>query len=510
MALFLVTTFTVIEGREPTWEDELCVQSTAWSIVQGRPANMSVDGLFAHDIPLVRFFGPVSFRVAAVWIRLFGLNVLPWRTLCFLFGISLITVSSALLLRLTGAGHWVVLGGASTVMVSTAYCILLPGRWDPVTVGLILAGTLFLLHAVNGSATRLALLACAAGILFGLAAGSTPRALPPLAAVACGVISAACVDAVRRAHLLSAGAVAAFLSLVTDALLLAPLGMTPWSWFQFVTSASKRDPIACPPLLGGQWNLQLDTHKTVSLLTGFLLVSGFLSAWAQRPGRSGEGKTCRVALAVIALANLALSVGLVSRFLGYAIFWLPFLVLASFSWIGWESLRGRGARSLIAALVCLELLLPATLEIRRMDTAVKLWRGRDPQILLTEILSTIPRGSIVFGPIGGYFFPVEQSGSRYLYMENDGTPGLAVGDDTAAYLERALDAAACTAPTFAVWPRDQEDNPLPEEIARHEKIELKSEEVSRSDAPLIYRLTAPGNCSSIQFDVSAIKPFKAF
>ncbi len=507
LVLYFVTTFALVEGREPVWGDELYPQSTAWSIVHGRPANLSVDGLFAHDIPLVRFFGPVSFRVAAAWIRLFGLSVLPWRALCFLFGISLITVSSALLLRLSGAGHWVVLGGASTVLISTAYCILLPGRWDPVTVGLIFAGILFLLHAVSGSAARLALLACAAGILFGLAAGSTPRALPPLTGVACGVISAACVDADRRSRFLGAGAVAAFSSLVTNALLLAPLGMTPWSWVQFVRSASKGDQIDSSPLLGGQWNLELPTHKTVALLTGFLLVSGFLCAWAQRRGWGGERKTLRVALAVTALANLALSAVLLSRFLGYAIFWLPFLVMASFSWIGWESLRSRTLRSLIAASVCLELLLPASLEIRRMHTGVKLWKGRDPQILLTRIRSNIPRGSIVFGPIGGSFFPVEQSGSRYLDLDNDVTPGLAAGDDTAAYRDRALDAAACTAPTFAIWPRDDAANPLPEEIARHGITELNSEDVSGSDAPVIYRLAVPDNCPAIQFDVSSIKPF---
>ncbi len=143
-----------------------------------------------------------------------------------------------------------------------------------------------------------------------------------------------------------------------------------------------------------------------------------------------------------------------------------------------------------------------------MHTAAKLWKGRDPQILLTQIRSYIPRGSIVLGPAGGeYFFPVEQSGSRYLYFYNDVTPGLSLGDYTEAYRERALDAATCTAPTFAVWPRGQANNSLPEEIARHGRIELNSEDVSGSDAPVIYRLAVPGSCSSIQFDVSSIKPF---
>ncbi len=510
LALYLVATFVIVEGREPTWGDELYPLSTAWSIMHGRPANLSVDGMFPHDIPLVRFFGPVSFRAAVALIEMFGLKALPWRMLCFLFGISLIAVSSAFLLRLAGAGHWVVLGGTSAVLVSAAYCILFPGRWDPVTVGLIFAGILFLLHAVNGSAARLALLACAAGVLFGLATGSTPRALPLLAALACGVISAACVDAVRRVRLLSAGTIAALLALATDAALLAPFGITPWTWLQFVRSASLGDPMDSSPLLGGQWNVEFHSHKALALLLGLLLVSGSLCAWAQRRGRGGAARTFREALAVMALANLTLSLVLLSRFLDSAIFWLPFLVLASFSSIAWESLRSRGFRSLIAALVCVELLLPATFEVHRMYTAIKLWKGRAPRILLAEISSTIPRGSIVFGPVGGYFFPVEQSGSRYLNIYNDVTPGLAAGEDTEAYRERALDAAACTAPTFFLWPRDETGNPLPlpDEIAQQPMVLLNSASPRSIEGPVLYRLQKPSNCSAVKMvDGNAMKPF---
>jgi hypothetical protein len=506
LALYFVTAFVLTEGREPACGDELYPQSTAWSIVHGMPANLSTDGLFVHNIPLERFFGPVSFHVAAAMIKLFGLRMLPWRGVCFLLGISLITVSGALLLRLSGASHWVVLGGASTVLVASSYCIVSPGRWDPVTVGLIFAGIVFLLNAMNSSAARLALLAGMAGIFFGLGVGSTPRALLPLAAVACGVISAACVDPVRRYRVLSAGAVAALSGFVMDALLLAPLGMTPWSWLQTVRNVSKGDQLDSSPLLGGRWNPEFSINKTVALVTGFLLISGLLCAWAQRRERSAGERTVRVALAIIALATLALNVLVISRFLTYAIFWLPFLVVASFSWIRWESLR-RTFRPLIAALVCMELLLPATLEVRRMHAAVKLWKGRDPQIVLTQIRNEIPRGSIVFGPIGGFFFPVEQTGSRYLYLENDVTPGLDVGVYPQAYLERALDAAACTAPTFMISPRGEGTNPVPEEIVRREGFEPKRDGVGDADRPLIERLAAPGNCSSIEFDVSRIQPF---
>lgn len=506
LALYFVTSFVLIQGRDPVWGDELYPQSTGWSIANGRPAHMSVDGLYPRDIPLERFFGPVSFHVAATLIHFWGLRMLAWRAVCFLFGISLITAATALLLRLCAASQWVTLAGAAVALIANGYCIIAPGRWDPVTMGFVLAGFAFLLYAVNGSGARLAFLAVVGGIFFALAAGSTPRALPSLAGVACGLFSAACFDANRRNRILSAGAVAAFSGFVIDALLLAPLGMTPWSWLQTVRRLSKGDQIDTSPILGGEWNPQFSINKVVALVTLFLLSSGILCAWMQRRERAGELRTWRVALTIAALANLTLCAVFASRILSYAIFWLPLMVLASFSWIKWESLRGKSLRLLIGTLAILELLLPATLEIQRMYTSVELWRGRDPAVLLSEIRREIPRGSIVFGPIGGFFYPVEQAGSRYLYLGNDITPGLAVGDGSSAHLKRAVDAAACTAPTFAIWPGDG-GNPILDVIPRDPRVEMSSDGVSGSNGLGIERLAAPSDCSSVQFDTSSIKPF---
>ncbi len=507
LALYFVSSFVLIQGRHPVWGDELYPQSTAWSTVHGGPPTMSVNGLFPQDIPLERFFGPVSFQVAVALIRLFGLNMLIWRAVCFLFGISLITASAALLLRLSGVGHWVVLAGASTVLVVTGYCIISPGRWDPVTVGFIFAGITFLFYAANGSAARLAFLAALAGVSFGLAAGSTPRALPALAGVVCAVISAACVDTIKMKRILSAGAVAAISGFIADALLLAPLGMTPWSWLQSVRRLSKGDQLDSSPLLGGAWNPEFTINKAATLVTVFLLISGVLCVWRQRRERARAGRTWSIALTFMALATSVLFAVFASRVLTYAIFWLPFLVVASFSWIRWESLGGKVFRLSIATLVCLELLLPATLEIRRMHASAELWQGRDPQIALTQIRSNIPPGSIVFGPSGGFFYPVEETGSRYLYLENEITPGLEFGDETPPYLERAVDAAACTAPTFAISSREDGADSFLDVIAQHVKFARIADAGSGSNAPLIYRFAVPEDCSSIDFDVSSIKPF---
>ena len=507
LALYFVSSFVLIQGRHPVWGDELYPQSTAWSTVHGGPPTMSVNGLFPQDIPLERFFGPVSFQVAVALIRLFGLNMLIWRAVCFLFGISLVTASAALLLRLSGASHWVVLAGASTVLVVTGYCIISPGRWDPVTVGFIFAGITFLFYAANGSAARLAFLAALAGVSFGLAAGSTPRALPALAGVVCAVISAACVDTIKMKRILSAGAVAAISGFIADALLLAPLGMTPWSWLQSVRRLSKGDQLDSSPLLGGAWNPEFSINKAATLVTVFLLISGVLCVWRQRreQGQSGADVERRAYSHGSGYLRSVCSFRLPSSHLCH------FLAAVSGGGIVFlDSLGVSRRQSLplsIATLVCLELLLPATLEIRRMHASAKLWQGRDPQIALTQIRSNIPPGSIVFGPSGGFFYPVEETGSRYLYLENEITPGLEFGDETPPYLERAVDAAACTAPTFAISSREDGADSFLDVIAQHVKFARIADAGSGSNAPLIYHFAVPEDCSSIDFDVSSIKPF---
>lgn len=510
LALYLVTTFVIVEGREPTWEDEMIVQSTAWSIVHGGPSNMSVDGIYPHNISPERFFGPVSIHAGIVIMKLFGLKMWPWRMVCFLFGQSLLVVSNASLLLLAGRSRWLVLAGAGVTAVSSTYCLLLPGRWDADTIALVLAGVAFMLYAVKASWGRLACQSCTAGILFGIAAGSTPRALAPLAAAGCGMMVGTFLEREKKVRFLVAGIVAAISSVVTDTILLAPLGMTPWSWLKFLRTASKKDPIARPPFLGGYWYPEFSTHKIVIILAVLLLVAGLISAFAQHRRGAGAHSVFQVVLSVMALANLGISVLVVSRLLGYAIFWLPFLPVVSFCWISWDTLRLSGMRYLIASLICLEVMLPTVLEVERIHTAIKLWKSRDPQILLGEIRKYIPPGSIVFGPIGGYFFPVEQSGSRYLYLEDDIMPGLIVDDDSSTYRREAINAAACTAPTFTVWPRSDAQDSIPDEVIQHTKIQLMNAQSAAMEDLVIYRLMPPENCAEVQFDTETIKPFGAF
>ncbi len=507
LALFLVINFVLMLGRAPTWEDEVFAQSTAWSIVHGSQPNLSVIAMYPDSISPERFYGPVSFQVAAALEKMFGLQTWPWRMVCFLLGISLIVLSSALILRFVSAGRWVVLAGASAVAISSVYCSSLPGRWDPVTIGLILSGIALLLRAFTASWRGLAWQACSAGILLGLAVGSTPRALPPLAGVACGVLAAACLDAGKRSRLMVASLLAGILTIVVDAILLATIGMTPWSWLRFAATSSKGDRINSSPLLGGSWGMDVVNNKLVLILAMVLLTLGLISALRQRRLGLDTQINWKVTLTVIALVNMAVDGLLLSRAISVAIFWLPLLAVSSFCWLDPKFVRGSREGFLVPFMVSLVLLLPGILEMDRVYSAVKLWKSRDPQMLLTEIKENIPARSIVFGPVGGYFFPVEQSGSRYLYLTEQTTPGLSSGADSPAYRIRSIDLAACTAPTFIVWPRGRAAPPLPEEVINHPKSQLRSRTADIVENPIIYRLERPASCAAIGVTADTIKAF---
>jgi len=496
LVIFLVVTFIVTFGRAPTWEDEVFVQSTAWSMVHGGQPNLSVLAMYPHTISPERFYGPVSFQVAATLLRVFGLQTWPWRAVCFLFGISLMVLSSALILRFTGANPWVVLAGAWVVATSSVYSSLHPGRWDPVTIGLVLSGIALLMHAVTASWKRLAWQACGAGIFFGLAVGSTPRAFPPMAGVVLGVLVAAYLDVGNRSRLMVVSVISGVSAFLVDAALLAPIGMTPWSWFRFVSTSSKGDRINSSPVLGGSWGLNLASTKVVIILAIAMLTLGLICAIRERRADQNSRITWKIAWTVIALATMAFEALLVSRALTTSIFWLPFLAISSFCWIDSEFPRDSSAGILIGTILCLELLLPGVMEVTRMVTAVKLWRSRDSRILLSQLKDDIPPRSIVFGPIGGYFFPVEQSGSRYLYLQEETTPGLSSGVDSSAYRLRSLDVAACTALTFVVWPREQEGDPMPDELSKNPKTLLHPEEADSRSSLVIYRWWGPRDCAS--------------
>lgn len=492
------------DRAEPTWQDEVFAISTAWSIVHGGPANLSVLGVYPKTISPERFYGPVSFETEAALIRAFGLRPYPWRTVCTLFGNALILLDALFLLRAAGAGRWIQLIGASIVTAASLnYCGL--GRWDPVTVGLLLAGLALLLPVPESPRLAQLLRGAGAGVLFAFAIGSTPRSTPILLALGLGFLAAFVLDKAVRSGLALAGLAAVFFTIAVQWALLAPLGMTPWGWFHFAQQASHGDPINSSPLLGGKWDFGLSSHKAVEILTVLLLTTGLVAALAALRTAQSTFPTRKVVLTVAALANFAATMLMVSRALGAAIFWFPLLAITCLCWIDWKTFRTAGARYFLAVLLCVELLIPVAVEAQRGAAAFRLLRSGRNRALFALIHASIPPGSVVFGPVGGYFFQVERSGSRYLYIEEQTTPGLSSKTDSLAYRRHILDLAACSDPAFVLWPRTGPQKDLPGAIAQYGKVELNSSQPSNPVS--IYRLNRPQSCPAFGSEAQEIQPF---
>jgi hypothetical protein len=511
--LLLLFMHTVLVDRHAqTWEDEVFAVSTGWSIAHGGPANLSVLGLYPRTISPERFYGPVSFQAEALLLRAFGLSPFPWRV-AISCGYLLILLASLFLLRTLGADRWTQwIGSTATTAISLYTGSLLPGRWDPVTIGLLMLGLALMLSAPGLSRPAQLLRSIAAGIVFGLAIGSTPRTLPILFSIGVGIAAAAWIDKAERKGWLLASLVAVLSTVAVHWALLAPLGMTPWSWFQFVRQASHGDPINSSPLLGGSWNLGLESHLGIELITLLLFVTGAIAIAHSVPNARSSR---RIALTIAALLNLALDLLLVSRALSQAIFWLPPLCAAALCWVDWKALRTPRLKYMVAALLCLEFLIPVAVEAQREAAALRPQRSGREHLRSALIHNFIAPGSVVFGPLGGYFFQVEQDGSRYLYLEEMTTPGLSSNADSPAYRRHGLDLVACAHQVYAVWPRPGAGEEmqvaakadLPAEIEQYGKVELNQS--NPSDPISIFKLQRPQNCPAADSEVLEIHQLPA-
>ena len=502
--LLVVMHYLLVDRAQPTWQDEVFAISTGWSIVHEAPANLSVLGFYPNTISPERFYGPVSFQTEAALLRAFGFAPYPWRAACTLFGDTLIFFVALILLRTAGAGRWMQLIGTTIVTAAALnYCGL--GRWDPVTTGCLMAGFALLLSTSESSRPAQLLRGAVAGILFAFAIGSTPRATLVLFSIGLGVIAAIFFDKAARSRLVPASAVAVFSTVAMQWILLAPLGMTPWSWFHFVQQASHGDKINSSPLLGGSWNLGVSSHKAVVILIFLLLAIALIAVFARLRDGQSTLQAVKIALTVASLVNFAITMLTVSHALGTAIFWFPLLAIMCLSWIDWKALQIPWLKYSIAVLLCVELLIPIVVEAQRGTAAFQLMRSGKSRTLAALIHASVAPGSVVIGPVGGYFFQVEQDGSRYLYIEEQTTPGLSSNTDSPAYRRHILDLAACSRPAFVLWPRTGPQATLPTEIVQYDKVELNQ---SQSSDPIsIYRLNRPQSCPAFGGEAQEIQPF---
>ncbi len=444
--------------RQAAWEDEIFAVSTGWSMARSHPPILSVLAQYPRTGSPIKFYGPVSFEAEASLIRLFGLSLSVWRMAC-LAGVALSIWAAMRLVDAAGGDKW---AGLITGLITALSGSLapFPGRWDTVTAGLFLTGLLFFLRGVEHDGKALLWRAAAGGVFIGVSLASSPRSLTLVsAAVVASVLVMLCFRRVSKRFFL--GALCMFsLAALTQTVLLSPWGENSVSWYLYLKGATRADSINATPLVGqGNWNPDLHHHKTLAvLLSIFLLIFTYqvISQWVARAYPTKL--PLKLFLTFFAVTNLFLMLLLLANSLGQSPFWLPPALAAFTCWIDWTFHRDRKLGVVTVTLVGICVLLLVFQQVEQSASVILTWNRRSTGDLKAFVDKTVPKGAAVYGPIGGYFYPVELSGRQYLYTHEQTTPGLySVGRNP---MGDKLDAEICSRPTYAIWPKPDGVHPL--------------------------------------------------
>ena len=459
--VLVVALNTVTTLRQAPWEDEVFAVSTSWSMSRSQAPILSVLAQYPNTISPIRFYGPVSFEVESFLIRAFGLSPIAWRLACSL-GILLTLVVSIQLIKAAGGDRWSCLLGALLIALSSSVSSPFPGRWDAVTVGLFLGGLLSFVSAWNGSLKSALIRLTLSGFLFGISIASTPRSLTlTLAFAAAAFLTGALFTRLRKSLILGT-LYSLAIAMTTHTLLVLPWGQNSVSWYAEVRRVTRADYINATPIAGrGLWTLDLQHHRALATLLLLFVSAAALSTVGRRSHLDPERLPLKVFLTAFGGINLILMLILLANALGQISFCVPSIAVAGSCWVSRDYLR-QDLKSVIIALLTLCLLVMGLEEVEQAGSVILTWSQRNTGALTAFVHRNVPAGSVVYGPIGDYFFAVELAGDQYLYTFERTTPGLysrplaSIPD-----VGERLDQMICSRPTYVIWPKpDPMQQPL--------------------------------------------------
>jgi hypothetical protein len=440
-----------ITARQEAWEDEIFAVSTGWSLARSQTETLSVLADYPRTGSPIPFYGPVSFYAEAWLIRAFGLSPFAWRFVCFL-GIVLCVSVCAALAGAVGGDKWAQLFTALFISLSASVSGTFPGRWDFVTSGLFLSSLLLIISSTRRTGGTLLWRAALSGIPIGIALASSPRALTlTLASLVAVILTAVGFKGIRRVLVL-ASAVAFSAALAIHSFLLLPWGLNSASWYAYLRRATKNDYINATPLVGrGLWVLDLKHHKVLALAFPLLLIAALVGVFQRNRSFDRTKLPLKIFLTVFAVTNSLVMLLMLANALGQTAFWVPPAIVATMCWVDLQHLRSRGWARFSMILIGFSLLLLSVEEFEQAAAVTLTWNQRSTTALNAFVRQNTPAGSSVYGPVGGYFYPVEFSRSRYLYLFEHTTPGL--DSEPGANIGDKLDKTICSHHSYAIWPK---------------------------------------------------------
>ena len=325
------------------------------------------------------------------------------------------------------------------------------------TTALFLSGLLLLLRGADVGGRAIFWGAILGGAFIGVALGSTPRSLTlSLAAAISALLTAVGFRKVRKRFLFGTAAIFV-IAVSVQSLLLLPWGMNSLSWYAYVRQATKVDTINATSVVGqGTWDFDLHWHKATFLVLLLLILTGLLGALAQRGrGTNKKKMALKFFLTAFAVVNLSLMMLLLAHALGQSPYWLPPVVIGVMCWFDWEIFKAKALGPIAAGLVgaCMSVLIFQN--VQNILSAVLTWNRRNNADLTRFVKRTVEPGSVVYGPVSGYFYPVELAGAKYLYLSEQARAGRF--SEPGASIAGKLEEEICAHSTYTMWP---ETNPL--------------------------------------------------
>ena len=447
--------FIALDRTPIPWIDEVLWASTSLSVINGHEGKPSVLDAFPDTGRFDLFYGPVGFYLGAFWMKISGVSAWNWRLLSFAGGISIIMLS-ALIVRALGGSNVLAATGACVVGFSTSLgSSINSGRLDTFTIALELAALYLLLRSMQRRGRDRCSYSVLAGAGIAAAALSTPRALPFCAGLAVGAIALLCHRSQRQVF--GAFFPAAIVSSTAVCLWQYSQGLSIVGWLKYLALVAKGDSSNISPVLGGSWGSrnalylpELGAPIVVALLACCL---SWIVVEVHR--HTGEWIGCQPELAfllVVGATNLLLSFALFSRVLNYQLFFMvpvliSLLMLAQLLLMVTPSAITR--KVVLASWVGLGV-LGLGIRAAKVIELFESWSSRNPKPIEAFITANIPAKSIVLGLDPCYFWAVQDSGSKYLWIEENTTPGLSSHSRLNA---RTLVTEAARQPIYLVWKR---------------------------------------------------------
>ena len=397
------------------WLDENYFASAAYAIALGRPGIPSILPPGPSYTPLSDAYGPVFFWVTALSIRLLGLSAFAVRLICAAGAVAAAAAAAWLLRRAGAAAGWPALAFALVTLSPEIGTTSANGRMDTFAIALEIAAFVALIVALERRERSSAVfVSLAAGFCLLLAALTTPRTFPLLAATFAVLVALLLLRRFRAASatvLLCSGAVVAAGGL----LWVRHLGSTPIRWMLWHLRSTQVDPQT--RLVAGvtrDWNLDLRNSVTPAVTIVALLVIVVLHIWSWR--RTNRLRLLvpipLLALCAACLLNAAFHFEFTNHvFLSSSYFVVPmFVTTIAASVVAGD--RASAPRTVLALWVTVAVLFAAGRAAKYVEVR-QTWDYRDPVPLVQFIERWVPRGSLVFGYDQYYFYAVEKAGSTF-------------------------------------------------------------------------------------------------